>query len=246
MKTTLLIIAASVFSFKTQAQIGKGRMMLAGSFNDSQSKTTSTDTSGYLNSQPINTNNSFTGTLQYGYFLTDKIMVGVYGTYQNSNGNLKSVYYDGTNYNTSTNNNTYHNFSGGIFSRYYQMLGKSRFAIFGQLTAGYGGGTQTQETVYLRNSGNTTIDTHGDRSFLSIGLNPGVVFFITKCLALETSFGYVGYGVQHSKNYNGAQLTETTNSSFNSNLGFTLSSLSYGINFYFGGKKNKAAEPVSK
>jgi len=244
MKNTLLIIVALLVCFKSQAQLSKGRMMLSGSVNYSNNHSSRIDT-GLNATQPIDNSNSFNGILRYGYFVTNKIMVGVYGGYSHSDYNFKSVYFDGNNYINQTSNNMSNNFSGGIFSRYYQMLGKSRFALFGQLSVGYSAGKQEQKTTsqYPGGSLNTT-NSHGDMSSITAAFNPGIVFFITKNIAIETTFGSMGFSTQRTKNYNaGGGYNETKNSTFNSNLGFNLSSLSWGVNFYFGGKKDKAETP---
>ena len=244
MKHTLLIIVALVVCFKSQAQLSKGRMMLSGSFNYSKNYAATTDTGVYAQ-QPINNSNSFTGTIRYGYFVTDKIAVGVYGSYTHSGNNSNSNYFNGTTHLVQTSNRTANNFSAGVFSRYYQMLGKSRFALFGELFAGYGMGKQEQKVTSLDPAGNlVTTNSHSDLSSINLGFNPGLVFFVTKHLAIETTFGSAGFSAQRSKNYSPNQYNETKNSTFNTNLGLSISRFTWGVNFYFGGKKEKTEVPT--
>ena len=243
MKTTPLIFTALMLSITLSAQLNKGGMMIAGNFNYFKSHSASSDTNNFSTNNKGD-NKSFTSTIRFGYLATSKIMVGVYGSFNNNSQNNTIIYQNGNPLNTSVNEQTQSQniFSGGVFARYYEFIGKSKFAIFGQLTAGYGLGKQelTQSWNY---TGNTTINkSYSDLSTLNIGFNPGLVFFVTKNIAIETSLGYLGFNVQKNKNNynNGTQTNEVKNTSFNSNLNLSLSNLSWGINFYFGGGKNKA------
>jgi hypothetical protein len=71
-------------------------------------------------------------------------------------------------------------------------------------------------------------------------LQPGVTYFLTKTIAIETFFGNVGYTSKSNKTYdkNGKVATENKEGQFNSHLNFDLSSIFLGINFYFGGGSN--------
>lgn len=238
----LFLISAMALGLCAQAQIGKGRMMLGGSFNYGQNNNRSNDSMGVLTQQ--NKNESFTGSLKYGYFVTDHVMVGVVGSYRQNNVVQKSVY--SPSFETRTNSNT-HNFSGGLFARYYKMIGKSRFAVYGELSSVYGGGMGEQKNVTVNNSVETqNAGAKINESFFSAGVNPGVVFFMTKYVAIESSFGYLGYNFRNTKMYdnNSRLISNNDNSGFNTQLAFSLSSLALGVNFYFGGPKSQSTPAV--
>lgn len=238
----VLLISAMALGLCAQAQISKGRMMLGGSFNYGQNNNHSNDSLGGLQQQ--NKNGNFTGSLKYGYFVTDHVMVGVVGSYQQNNVVQKNIY--SPSFETRTNL-TSHNFSGGLFARYYKMIGKSRFAVYGELSSVYGGGTGKQKNITVNNSVETqNAGTKISESFFRAGVNPGVVFFMTKHVAIETSFGYLGYNFRNTKMYdnNSRLISDGVNSGFNTQLAFSLSSLALGVNFYFGGPKSQATPAV--
>jgi hypothetical protein len=241
MKKTVLI-SAMALSLYTQAQIGKGRMMLGGSFNYNQNKNTQNDSLGSLAQQTKHS--TFTGSLRYGYFVSDHIMVGVIGTYSNYKDQTQHVYLPVF---QVTDKSISNNFSGGLFGRYYKMIGKSKFAVYGELSAVYGGGTGSQKSTSVINTV-TTETTHNKttQSFFGVNVNPGIVYFLTGHIAVESSFGRVGYNMQHNEVFNNAskKISETDVSGFTSGINFSLASVFLGVNFYFGGNKTAAVKSL--
>lgn len=254
MKKLFVIIAVLVLSQHAGAQISKGQMMLAGSFNYSGNKSSAKDTSRY-SAPPTYKTRALSLYLNYGYFITDRIMVGLYGNYDAGSTHTIQNYNDGTVYNFQKTDYTRDAFSAGIFSRYYKMLGK-RFALFGQLSAGGGGGSEQTLTNRSENNSYYFSVAKSDVTSFNVRLNPGVVFFLTKHIALETSFGSLNYYAQKSVNHNSTSASNSSNnnnnsseqktSGFNANTGFSLSNLYWGINIYFGGKKDPAIESINK
>jgi hypothetical protein len=240
----LLIIIALLTVAHSYAQLSKGRMMINGSLSYSQNQNNQYDTSqnkhisGYKDY-------IFNGTLRCGYFVTGNILVGVYGSYGNQKYSNETQY--GTPFFTSSSESTSSSYYTGIFSRYYKMIAKSKFAAFGQVSAGFGTGKTTNKNT-TSNSGGSTATTNGSHesmSAISAGIAPGITYFLTNRLAFEMSFGNLAYNFQHTKNYdaNNKLLTENKNSVFNSSLNLSFSSLTLGASFYFGGKP-PVAEPA--
>jgi hypothetical protein len=245
MKTTLLIFTALVLSINSSAQLNKGSMMISGRFNYSKNNSTTKDTSIFA-SNPINDGKSFNLNLSYGYFVADNIVVGIYGGYGNSNSKSENTQFNGSGFIYNRNSFTNSGLSAGVFSRYYKWLGKSKFAIFGSLTAGYNSGKQQQKQSSQYGASIIENNSHADYSVMSIGFNPGLVYFFTKRIAVETSFGNMGYSTRLSRNYSANDsYSETRNSSFDTNLSLSLSNLYWGVNFYFGGKKENALQSTN-
>jgi outer membrane protein W len=236
MKNTLTIVIIILTCISGYAQPGKGRMMISGSLNYSQNQKNQYDTS---QSKSVSGNKSYaiSGSMRYGYFITDKILVGVLGGYgyqnntETQNGTIPVIY---------SSKYLSQSYSAGVFSRYYKMIAKSKFAVFGQLSASCGmSRSGNKYTLSNIGAGGTTTDgPRGTTSFISAGINPGITYFLTNKLAFEMSFGSISYYSQRSKNYdaNNTLLTDSRNSGFNSNLSFSFSSLTLGASFYFGGK----------
>ncbi len=74
------------------------------------------------------------------------------------------------------------------YVRKYFKLG-DRFSIFGQGGLSLGFGNRVVETT----NNNTTVSTKFARSSVSVGITPGILFFVSDKVALETSFGSFGY-----------------------------------------------------
>ena len=240
-KITILLF--SLIALTDYAQLAKGRIMLGGSFNYYGNYSNRTDT----NTEVLNyKNTNFSGSLRCGYFVTDNIMVGISGGYQNNVAKNESGYPRGNNFfNTqSINSQTY---SEAVFSRYYKMIGKSKFALFGQINASYGNGTGISRYVYTSAGNSADIkETQTKVTTVGASFNIGIVYFATKKLGLETSFGNIGfYSTKNKSFYNNTLIDETGNSSFNSTVNLSFTSLFVGVYFYFGRNSINKTEPVT-
>jgi hypothetical protein len=236
MKKSMVFFALLAISFYSKAQISKGVMMIGVNFNTNSSSWKNPTVDTLSNSTYLNTNkySSFSGTLWAGKFVSDNLLFGVFGGYNRS----QSQYVrDQSNPGSALfgklelTSNTY---SGGLFLRAYKMLGKSHFAIYGQMSAGCGfGKSNTNNSNYL-----TSFYGFSDANIFSINaiVNPGIVYFFGKHFAIDASFGNVGANFTKIK-YDGGNSTrrESTSFGFNSNFNLNLSSIALGVNFYFGG-----------
>lgn len=149
--------------------------------------------------------NNFNVTPRVGYFVSDNIAVGAQlgfnsgkNTY-NANGTMVEVKSTG--------------FEAGAFARYYGTPGRA-FSFFGQLNASY----------------NTTKnESQGSESKVngfSVGLAPGISYFVSDHIAFETTFGILNYS-SSKPDANGAESTDT----FNLNL--NLSNVAFGMIYKF-------------
>ena len=242
MKKLSLLFFACILGLTQQAQINKGQTMVGGNVNYYKN---SYDTKAtHTNSGSYQEYSQFSVNVRAGYFILNKVMVGLsYGkgsTSSNTKGNISA---NGQYTLKSDGNDASNTF--GIFGRYYQMMGKSKFAVFGQLDVGMlvGNGERRDEQL-LSGAWWPTYTASTDETGLSSRLGLGLTYFVNRHIAIESYFGAIGYTyyktITHS---DGVPDVENINSNFNSNINFNLSNLFLGINFYFGGNMFENHKP---
>jgi hypothetical protein len=119
--------------------------------------------------------------------------------------------------------------SFGPFVRYYKMLG-DRAAIFfqGEITWG-------KENYYytLTDLQNTySFDFNNKVKSNQIGIRPGIVFFIAKGLAFESTIGFIGYTKSRLDNNFDALALDNVKKDFQ--FSFSPSNINLGIKYYIG------------
>lgn len=137
-----------------------------------------------------------------GYFLSNNLAVGVnvgFATSKEEQGVVIKSDFSSTSF--------------GVFGRYY-FTPANKFSVFGNLGANYS--TTTNKTL------NPDLKING----FGVSLSPGINYFISKKIAIETSIGLLSYSTS-KPDIDGA---ESTNS-FDFNLG--LDNLSFGLIFKF-------------
>lgn len=174
MKKLQLLFVSLLAVSMTFAQQEKGDIYLGGSLNfgagSSSTKVGGTKTDGpstfNLGIQP-----------RVGYFLSEKILVGADLGFTTGSSKIDN---GGTV--TKVSNNA---FGGGLFARYYVMPAE-KLGFFFEANAGVLAGSSKVKV------GNT--ETDGPNTFnLSTGITPGIVIFISKKVALEANYGFLGY-----------------------------------------------------
>lgn len=126
-----------------------------------------------------------------------------------------------------------HTYTGTIFWRPYIPLGHTnRFALFAEVQLNLGGGQSkivaaTNEVDGMQNY-RGTYSTHFEAS---IGLQPGIVAFITNNAAVELSIGVLGVGFDRTKQTKNQIATGKTNS-FDTKFKLNLLSVGFGMSFY--------------
>ncbi len=204
-KLFLIAVFAGGFSL-ANAQTGAGTIMLGGglNFNTQSSKTAGVD-NGSTTSFGIRPN--------VGYFLSDNLVVGL-GLGFNSSTTKSPAAAGGTGEDEMINSD----FSISPFVRYYSEIGDRAGAfLHGSVDIG---SNKTKMTP----AGGATAESTG--SSIGVNISPGVYWFITKHIGLESTIGGIGFQSTKSKN---AANVETKGSNFGLSLNTTLT---VGLNYY--------------
>lgn len=84
-------------------------------------------------------------------------------------------------------------YMGYVSYRYYLGIGSSkRFLLFNEVQAGFGGGTQREDSG-VTDAGTFRRTTHQTSRNFRIGFAPGATMFLTNSLATELQIGLLGY-----------------------------------------------------
>jgi hypothetical protein len=239
MKKSIVLLVFVSFCFSLKSQITKGTEMLGLRINYNQNKSDQTDIPNYANISSINNKQtSFNGAVNVGHFISNNLVVGLIVGYASSNYETtqnggRSIYAE-----TYYRNQKYSTAYGGLYSRLYKMLDGNKIGFFGNLQATYEMGTSlVKETQTTSNYVNEYPDKNGDIKGFSAYLSPGVVYFITRSIGLEASFGYLGYRTSTETFETKGQEVATYKSS-GLNFNFSVSTFNLGINFYLNSKKD--------
>lgn len=168
--------------------------------------------------------------LRAGFFISKKIMTGLQGSFS-YNENYFVVY---DYYGNKINQNVVQKLYGlGVFVRGYQMLGEGRAGLIAHLRCSYLFGTNevnySQVFRYFPTYSNSTIEVTG----LDAAIVPGIVFFPTKRIGVEASFGSFGFLRYVETNSSGKSNSVNTTNMWNLNYGLVSTTL--GLHYYFGG-----------
>ncbi len=126
-----------------------------------------------------------------------------------------------------------HSYTGSLFWRPYIPLGESnRIAIFAEVQLNFTGSQSrlvAEDGVIdgLQNYRGRYATTFG----ASVGLQPGIVAFVTNNTALELSIGVFGIGFERTKQIRN-QIEEGTFTSSDMNFRVNLLSVGFGVSFY--------------
>lgn len=186
----MAIVATSSVAMAQTEGFTKGSLFISGNVGFS-----STTEPGTPDDTKIN---SFNFSPRVGYFVTDKVAVGIglgFGSNKND---------DGTTEVKSTD------LSIGAFGRYY-FTPANKFSMMLQLAADY---TTSKNEV----DGNET----GKLNGFGVNFAPGLNYFISNRLALETTVGVLGFN-SSKPDVDGADAT----TNFNFNLG--LNNITFGL-----------------
>jgi outer membrane protein len=172
-------------------------------------------------------------TLRGGYFVADNIAVGLLVGFNTGKTNQETP---GTPPSKSTGEQKDNSTSFGLFGRMYTSPVDRKFALFAQLDVAYTMSKRTDEDVFVNSSGvSTSTKTRGEGNAFGAVLSPGVAFFLSDNIALEATFGAIGFTSGSDKDYDTRdRLTSQENFS---SLQATISpsTLRLGITFFIGG-----------
>jgi len=229
MKKCFLILITVCGIQMGYSQTEKGKMFIGGQINLSGNTTSNLDT---LYKYDYNSN-GFTIAPNFGYFIIDNFAIGANVNLGVSNYTEKQNY---TNQIPSEYTNKYNTLSFGIggFARYYMNI-TDNFKFY------FNGGMnylhQIQKTTNSNNDPNYVYSTNNPASQenqinnVSLIISPGLVYFVTPKIGIETAFGNINYSYSSSKNTSLSYDNHNNSSSYGINL--NLSTFFLCLNYYF-------------
>jgi outer membrane protein W len=230
MKKIILTVLLFV-SVASGAQTEQGRILVSGSLGFTSSNDNDLDTTGKeLNSTKVG---GLELTVRGGYFLADNIAVGLL-VGLNTNKTTQEDF--GPPPSKSINVSKSATTAFGLFGRYYTPPVERRLSFFGQLDLTYEITNSEIENTFI-NSANvsTTTNRRGEGNQIGAFLAPGVAFFLSDKVALEATFGLIGFASGRDKNYDTSDRQISDNKYTRLETSFSPSTLSFGLTFFFGG-----------
>ncbi len=228
MKKYLLLLIAIFIITITYSQTEKGKLIIDGQFN----------IYGHSNSDfnilSATDSNSFRFQIipNFGYFIKDNFAIGVSLNIGVSNGMRFIEIPNQSPYNTTINSTAKSNsisYGGGGFVRHYKkIVGNLLFSLNGLASYTY----QTTKLDYSNNIPNyhysASDPAHQEiqANTFFVGISPGLIYFMTPKLGIETTFSSIYYSNSSSKNIS---LLDGNHKNAN-NYGFNLNITT----FYFG------------
>lgn len=155
-----------------------------------------------------NETSTFTFSPKAGYFVTENIAVGINLGYTSQTETEE----DGLGDTFDTDTNT---LEVGAFGRYYFTPARN-FSFFGQLAVGM---TSSKTEV-------EGVDGEYKENGFNLGLAPGISYFVSEHIALEATFGLLGYNTSEP-DVDGAESTD------NFNIGANFNDINFGIVYKF-------------
>ena len=201
-KILLSAVAVMAFGFANAQEatgtkgFAEGDVFLTGSVGFGSEKTGDAKTSQF-NISP-----------KAGYFVTSNIALGVQLGYTSET----ETDVNGLGETVDVDTNT---FEAGAFGRYYFTPARD-FSFFGQLSVGY---TSSKTEVEGE-------DGEYKENGFNLGLAPGISYFVSEHIALEATFGLLGYNTA-KPDVDGAESTDTFN------IGANFNDINFGIVYKF-------------
>ncbi len=167
----------------TISPLRKGGILTNMGLNFSYTNQNRSDTSAFKN--PVKSNGaSYALNFNSGYFVASNVVIGVFGSIGvNGNTSKTDANVNGVVTSTTIKSNG-NNYSGGLFARTYQKLRNEKFAVFLQTNLGYTWSTSGY-TVSSSSSSGSDSKSKTNTSSYSIGVNPGLTYFINHRVAVE-------------------------------------------------------------
>lgn len=228
-KFSILASFVATFGVATSfAQTAQGTLYLGGGlgFTTSSNKVT-TSGGGTTVSADGPKSTSFSIVPGVGYFIADKLAVGIDISFLNES---EKEPYEGPGAQTGD----YNKVSGNLISftpyaRKFFML-SDNFGFTGTFGVGVGFGSSKTESK----RGSTTVTNDGPKvTALEVGITPGLVFFPTNKVGLEANFGFVGFSSRTQKaTTGGGGEVKSTDTSFGFGANSIQPTFSLGFRYY--------------
>src|SRR6056297_1541818 len=186
MKTFYPIIALLAFSFVSAQDPSEVLIIEKGTWNLTGNVALGFDNSeNSFNQQENgseNSSHSFSLAPSFGYAIKNNVVIGAAVQYTHQKGESATTGFNPNSSSTSTNQ-----FVGiSPYIRGYKGIGK-QLSLYLQGEASYARSWSTSQ----QNGGTETNDRNGNNLF--IGIRPGITYFLHKNLAIESTFGSLGY-----------------------------------------------------
>lgn len=228
MKKILLVLIALFTIVTCYSQTEKGKKFIGGQLN------LSNNTYSYLDTLYKSNRNSFGFQIvpNFGYFIKDNFAIGVNVNFgvSNTTQNQEQQYLP-TKTTSKSNSISY---GGGGFARYYKKITDNFFFFAnGEVSYIY----QTQKFVYSNNDPNYVYPTSDpanqevQTNSISFDVNPGLVYFVTPKLGIQTTFGDIYYNNSTSKNI--SLLFDNHRNVNDYGINLNISTFYLGLNYYF-------------
>lgn len=205
----LLTVVALLASTAGFAQLEKGSILVTGFGSINSTTGENVDAAGTKTDAP----STFGGTLGLGggYLIQDNLSVGAF------------IALTGTTTKNDVNNteNSANNFGFGIGARKYTKCADNLY-VFGQL----GFGLLSGKTEFKNNG---TLINEGKTNTFTLGLAPGISYFLSNCVAFDMTVGNLGY--TSTKTEDVTNNTENTTNNFGLNL--NLTTVTFGVQVFF-------------
>jgi len=173
MKKLFMFFTIAILALKLSAQPQSGRVLLSGNFSFTNLKTKEKDNPDYGANK-----NTLILLPRIGFSSTERFEIGAYG----------GINFSKTIYNSSTLDLVTKGYIIGLYLRHYLIVKKS--------------GVFLQESIDYSHSKSTANGENEDRvNIFSIGISPGVYFYLTEHLSLETKIGWLGFTSQRTIPY---------------------------------------------
>jgi hypothetical protein len=221
MKKLYLFFCLILTGFISNAQIGKGTVMLGGNLSYDESSSSN-------NGAASNKNTDLALNPSFGKAIKDNLILGFDVTYGHGTSSEKGVF-----------DETSNSFGAGIFLRKYKFLGNG-FYLFGQSRLGgaYSHGSTTSPSD--PNSPYNPVSDVSNSFTLSLGFEPGIAYALNRKWQLEIAlpdFFAVNYG--HSKEtvtYTSEPKDENASNNFSAASTLTGTNVvSIGVKYLIGG-----------
>ncbi|MFT5618058.1 MAG: opacity protein-like surface antigen [Arenicella sp.] len=217
---SLLLIFSAQLGF---SQIQEGAILLGGQFTFNVSETDY----GSNSFRDPSERTIFIIQPQLGFALSEKLIVGTSLGYRNEKETRTDFFSGGPSSIEATENL----FAVAPFVRnYFEISEKFYFYLQGDASIGFGKAT-------LEDENGNEFQPEADLTAFSIGVRPGVSFFVSDKVALEAEFGFLGYSQEKSKqefDFGGgnSEIAKTTDSNYGLSLNSTT--FNFGFSLYLG------------
>jgi hypothetical protein len=230
MKKIITAYFLAILNFQGIGQIQKGNFILGGNIYYRHYSNKHIDTVKSTNYKNKYKSGFFDFSFNAGYFITNNLAAGAFFGY-NSNSDINEYSYNNNIFSKSSSETRNTSYSTGIFTRFYDMKKENKLRIFAQLNGSY----RWSQSIIK----NKQINAPEKREVIRKGagyqasISPGIVYFVTDKIGLETTFGSISYSHGENTDFsNGIEVNRSIGDAFNTS--FSLSSIHFGVHFYFG------------